>query len=178
MKKTFQFVSELFKTLALALLIVVPVRYFLFQPFVVSGNSMHPNFTGGDYLFVDEISYRLREPKRGEVVVFRAPPNPSTRYIKRIIGLPGETIKIREGEVEIIGEEVLDESDYLTSENYTFSHDIQLRDDEYFVLGDNRPFSADSRNWGPLPEENLVGRSIFRAWPISRASVITRPKYE
>lgn len=166
---------------ALALLIVLPVRYFLFQPFVVSGSSMAPNFRDGDYLIIDEISYYLRSPERGEVVVFRAPPKPSLRYIKRIIGLPGDTVEIKEGQITITpeGEEsfVLEEP-YLSKEGVLrYSGRVELRDNEYFVLGDNRRYSSDSRTWGPLARKNIIGRALFRAWPVSRFSIIERPRY-
>ena len=182
MNKIFEIVLELAKTLLLALLIVVPVRYFLFQPFIVSGSSMSPNFLDGDYLFVDELSLRFRDPERGEVVVFRAPPDPSSRYIKRVIGLPGETLKIVDGIISITSETgsvfELDESEYLPQNNeLSFTQEVLLREGEYFVLGDNRRFSADSRNWGPLPEENVIGRVLLRAWPLPRLSTFNEIHY-
>jgi len=142
---------------------------------------MEPNFHGGDYLIVDEISYQFRAPERGEVVVFKYPNDPSQRYIKRIIGLPGETIKIESGKVFIYqdGEPLfLDEIDYLSHVIYT-SGDVQttLNKDEYFVLGDNRPLSADSRRWGSLPEEDIIGRVFLRAWPFVALAKINIPTY-
>ena len=116
MKSFFLFIWESLKIVLVALLIVVPIRYFLFQPFFVIGQSMEPNFNNGDYLIVDEISYRFLEPKRGEVIVFKYPDNPTQRYIKRIIGLPGETIEIESGEIAIFSVDqflTLDESGYL-----------------------------------------------------------------
>ncbi len=177
-----EFIWETLKMAALALLIVLPIRYFLFQPFVVSGNSMVPNFNDGDYLIIDEISYYLRPPERGEVAVFRAPPNPSTRYIKRIIGLPGETIEVEAGRIMITAQDgesfVLEESEYiLNGEVLRYSGRMELREDEYFVLGDNRRYSSDSRTWGPLPRKNIIGRAFFRAWPVSRFSIIETPHY-
>ena len=122
MKSFLAFIWEIAKIVIIALLIVVPIRYFIFQPFFVKGQSMEPNFGSGDYLIIDEITYRFRPPQRGEVVVFRYPDDPSQRYIKRIIGLPGETIEIEEGKVIIYNEEggrMLEESDYLSSSVFT-----------------------------------------------------------
>src|SRR4030043_174613 len=170
-KKFFSFVWEILKIVIIALVIVVPIRYFLFQPFFVKGQSMEPNFENGDYLIVDEISYRFREPQRGEVVVFKYPRNLSQRYIKRIIGLPGEKIEIKDGKILIFnanGIQALDESNYLPI--YIVTPGViqtSLAENEYFVLGDNRPSSSDSRYWGPLPREDIIGRVFFRAWPFT-----------
>jgi len=170
------------KTLILALVIVIPIRYFIFQPFFVQGQSMEPNFENGDYLIVDELSYRFREPQRGEVVVFRYPQNPSLRYIKRIIGLPGETLEIKNGVITIYqgnsNKEVLDESNYL-SPNLQTPGDLKmtLNEKEYFVLGDNRLASFDSRRWGTLPQKNIIGRVFFRAWPLTVLARIEVPSY-
>ena len=197
MRNFLAFIWEITKIVIIALLIVVPIRYFIFQPFFVRGQSMEPNFESGDYLIVDEISYRFQDPQRGEVVVFKYPINPSQRYIKRIIGLPGETIEIEDGKVIIfsqapsqIGDEdksssspfagarVLDESDYLSPFILTPGDiRITLAGDEYFVLGDNRVSSSDSRRWGPLPREYIVGRVFFRAWPFTAFAKIEAPAY-
>ncbi len=182
MQKTLSFVWEILKIIIIALLIVIPIRYFVFQPFFVRGQSMEPNFGDGDYLIIDEISYQFKNPQRGEVVVFKYPQNPSQRYIKRIIGLPGETIEIQDNKVIIFssGEsQILDESNYLSQSIPTpGSLQISLGENEYFVLGDNRSASADSRRWGPLPGENIVGRVVFRAWPFAALAKIEVPEYE
>src|SRR4030043_1009546 len=118
MKSFLLFMWEVSKIVILALLIVIPIRYFIFQPFFVRGQSMEPNFENGDYLIIDEISYRFRDPLRGEVVVFKYPNDPSQRYIKRIIGLPGETIEIQGGQITVLNEEgrtALEESEYLSA---------------------------------------------------------------
>lgn len=177
MRKILVFIWEITKIVLVALLIVIPIRYFIFQPFLVKGQSMEPNFENGDYLIIDEISYRFREPQRGEVIVFKYPSNPSQRYIKRIIGLPGETVEIKNG-LLIIDGEVLDERNYLhlflhTPENFQ----ITLDKKEYFVLGDNRTSSFDSRRWGSLPEKNIIGRVFFRAWPLTAFAKIEAPNY-
>jgi signal peptidase I len=179
MRGIFAFFWEILKTVIIALLIVIPIRYFIFQPFLVNGQSMEPNFENGDYLIVDEISYHFRQPKRGEVIVFRYPFDPSKRFIKRIIGLPGETVEIEDGKILISGK-VLDEGSYLPKDTFTQSMGIQkitLRDGEYFVLGDNRLSSSDSRSWGPLPRKNIIGRVLFRAFPLKSFTKIPLPQY-
>ena len=163
--------------MAISLAIIIPVRYYLIQPFFVRGASMMPNFDSGQYLVVDEISYRLDEPKRGEVIVFRYPLDTSQYYIKRIVGLPGETVKIGNNQVIIYNQDnpegkILDESDYLTVSSITWGRvKLELGPDEYFVLGDNRSASSDSRQWGVLEEDNIVGRVWLRVWPFDLATV-------
>ena len=182
MKNFFAFIWEVTKIVIIALLIVVPIRYFIFQPFFVRGQSMEPNFENGDYLIIDEISYRFRDPQRGEVVVFKYPSNPSQRYIKRIVGLPEETIEIEDGKVIIFsqaGSQILNESDYLSPFVQTAGDiRITLTGDEYFVLGDNRVSSSDSRRWGPLSREDIVGRVFFRAWPFTALAKFETPVYD
>jgi len=181
MKSFLLFVWEVAKIVIIALVIVVPIRYFLFQPFFVKGQSMEPNFENGDYLIVDEISYRFHDPQRGDVVVFKYPYNSSQRYIKRIIGLPGETVEIKDGKVIIINDkenQVLDESKYLSSSVQTFGNgDFVINPGEYFVLGDNRSVSADSRSWGLLPRYDMVGKVFLRAWPLTTFKEIKTPAY-
>jgi len=143
---------------------------------------MEPNFENGDYLLIDEISFRFREPQRGEVIVFRPPNQPSTRYIKRIIGLPGETIEIKGGKIILFDKtgnsQILDESNYLPTSTFTPGNvKIILGQNEFFVLGDNRRFSSDSRTFGVLPRENIIGRVFFRAFPFASFSSIKAPSY-
>ncbi|OGG47614.1 signal peptidase I [Candidatus Kaiserbacteria bacterium RIFCSPHIGHO2_01_FULL_49_13] len=170
------FFREILRFSIIALLIVLPVRVFIAQPFIVSGASMEPTFENGEYLIIDELSYRFEPPKRGEVVIFRYPKDPSKFFIKRIIGLPDETVELRGSKVIIHNQELpggftieepylptnVKREDYLTT---------TLRDNEYFVLGDNRGASSDSRIWGTLPAENITGRAIVRLLPITRISV-------
>lgn len=181
MKEYFSFLFEIFKIVLIALLIVIPIRYFLFQPFIVRGDSMEPNFQNGDYLLIDEISFRFRNPKRGEVIIFSPPAQGSARYIKRIIGLPGETVQIEDGKVLLFDgntEQILDESSYLLPLTLTPGNlRVSLGENEYFVLGDNRQFSSDSRQWGALKKENITGRVFLRAWPTTRFTRITNPSY-
>lgn len=170
MKQSLLYLWEISKIVIIALLIVVPIRYFLFQPFLVHGSSMEPNFHNGDYLIIDEVSYRFREPKRNEVVVFHYPEDPKYEYIKRIVGLPGETVKVDEGKVTVYSEdkkEVLKEEYLPTSADTPGNTEVTLESNEYFVLGDNRSASSDSRRWGPLKEKYIVGKVWFHLKPLS-----------
>ncbi len=177
MKNIFFFIWEIIKIVVIALVIVIPIRYYIFQPFLVKGQSMEPNFETGDYLIIDEISYRFRDPQRGEIIVFKSPQNSSQRYIKRIIGLPYETIEIKDGKVFINNKE-LDEKSYLPISTQTPGNTlITLGKNEYFVLGDNRLASYDSRRWGPLLREDIIGRVFIRAWPITALAKIAVPIY-
>jgi len=177
-----EFIRELLRTVLVVLLIVVPIRLFVAQPFIVSGASMTPNFSTGDYLIIDQISYQFEDPQRGEVVVFRYPQDPSKFFIKRIIGLPGETIQITPTEVIIFNNEHTDgftlSEPYLSPDN-SYSTEVitlDLNAKEYFVLGDNRSSSSDSRFWGALPEENLIGKAYVRLLPTNKVGF--RPGYE
>ena len=156
-KNFFSFVFELVKIVVISLVIIIPIRYFLIQPFYVKGASMEPNFYDHEYLIIDEISYRFNEPQRGDITVFRYPRNPQEYFIKRLIGLPGEEVQIKEGNVIIFNKEnpdgvILNET-YLEDGIKTYGlteEKMSLEDSEYFVLGDNRNSSKDSRSFGPV----------------------------
>ncbi len=179
----FLFLWEILKIAILALIIILPIRYFIAQPFFVKGASMEPSFEDGDYLIIDEISYRFAKPGRGEVVVFRFPEDPKQFFIKRIIGLPDETIEIKNDQVRIFNAEnqtgiSLDESGYLDPGQITEGElRIKLDGNEYFVLGDNRFHSSDSRRWGPLNESFITGKTFIRAWPFNKARYFTPVLY-
>ncbi|HUT96403.1 MAG TPA: signal peptidase I [Candidatus Paceibacterota bacterium] len=170
-REVVEFTWEILKIVIISLAIIIPIRYFLIQPFFVNGASMEPNFHDGDYLIVDEISYRFDAPERGDVVIFRYPLDPSQFFIKRVIGLPGESIKVEDGKIFINGKD-LDESEYLQDINTAGSVEVKLAEDEYFVLGDNRQASSDSRKWGEVDKKFIIGRAWLRAWPFSRAGVL------
>ncbi len=183
MNKIIHFIWELVKIIVITLVIVLPIRYFLFQPFIVRGQSMEPTFQNSDYLIIDEISYRFQDPQRGEVVVFKSLNN-SYYLIKRVVALPGETIEIKDGQVIVYNHDnfhgkILDEKDYLSSDFIETPGNIKiaLSQDEYFVLGDNRSASYDSRRWGPLQKENIIGKVFIRAWPLNTLAKFQLPIY-
>ncbi len=159
----------------IATAIVVPIRLFIAQPFIVSGTSMIPNFQNGNYLIIDEVSYRFEEPRRGEVVVFRFPYEPSKFLIKRIVGLPTETVVIERDTITIKNAAHLEgfvwKQGAITSSGRPAHQTVTLGADEYFVLGDNRDASADSRLWGALPRGNITGRPLVRLFPLSKIAL-------
>ena len=156
----------------LVMVIVLPIRLFIAKPFIVSGTSMFPTFDTWHYLIIDQISYRFNEPERGDVIVFRFPQDPSRFFIKRIIGLPGEKVVLSGNTVTIFNDEstegfVLDEP-YVSDENKKASNSVSnLGDNEYFVMGDNRAASSDSRYWGPLEDNRITGRAFVRLFPFN-----------
>lgn len=165
------FAVELIRFILIAVLIVVPIRFFIAKPFIVSGESMHPSFENANYLIVDQLSYRLHSPAREDVVIFRYPRDPSKFFIKRIIGLPGETVRMEDGEVTVFNEKhpqgLKLAQPYINTKTFE-SLTISLRSDEYFVLGDNRAESSDSRVWGPLESTYIVGTPFARLFPPSK----------
>lgn len=176
------FIFDFLKVFIIAVAIIIPIRWFLFQPFVVTGDSMLPNFQDNNYLIIDELSYRFREPARGEVVVMRYPADPSQFFIKRIVAIPGERIVIENGQVKIYNEEhqqgLTLQEDYLPERNVTYGNiDRHLGKDEYFVLGDNRQASSDSRIWGVLPRQDIVGRVYLRLFPLRELDLFSAPDY-
>lgn len=178
-KKEKSFFRELIDFALIALLIVLPFRIFIAQPFVVSGASMDPTFKDGEYLIVDQISYRFHTPERGSVLIFKYPKDTSKYFIKRVIGLPGETVEIKSGVVTIKNPKnpkgfSLNEPYIVYPKSDNFS--TTLSTDEYFVMGDNRLGSADSRYWGPMPTQDIVGRPILRLFPISTAGYLPGDK--
>lgn len=176
------FIWETTKVVVISLAIILPIRYYLVQPFFVKGASMEPNFEDGDYLLVDELSYRFLEPARGDVIIFRYPGDKSQFFIKRVIGLPSETIEIKNNEVIIYNVDhpngfVLSE-EYLDAVQETLGNMlIRLDNNEYFVLGDNRLRSSDSRRWGPVNKTLITGKAFIRAWPFNRFEKIQSIMY-
>ena len=168
------------ETIVIALAIFVVMYRFLFQPHQVKGNSMYVNFHDGEYLLTDKISYRFNQPQRGDVVVFKAPKNEDYDYIKRVIALPGERIKIEAGKVYLNGGR-LDESGYLDPDTVTQAGfyakeglTITVPAEGYFVMGDNRSNSSDSRDWGAVPMTNIVGKAWIRYWPINQLGIVDK----
>lgn len=166
---------EFIKVVIISVVIVLPIRTYVAQPFIVSGASMEPNFDDGEYLIVDELTYQFREPQRGEVIVFRYPLNPSNFFIKRIVGLSRESVNIKSGKISIDGKLLAEP--YLDPKLETTPEiNVTLKNGEYFVLGDNRPHSSDSRFWGVLPKDKIMGRALLRLWPINKAGILYEKK--
>ncbi len=169
-KTSHEFWKELIKLVLIAGVIVIPFRLYVAQPFIVDGASMDPTFATGQYLIVDELTYHFHTPERGSILIFKYPKDPSKYFIKRVIGLPGETVTIKDGVVTVYDASntplILDESYVELSKTETEAYK-QLGPDEYFVMGDNRLGSADSRLWGPVPAKDIVGRPILRVWPFT-----------
>lgn len=169
----FVFLLDLVEVFIISLAIIIPIRFFLIQPFIVKGASMEPNFVNHDYLIVDQVTYQFKEPQRGDIVVFRYPRDPDQFFIKRIIGMPHEKVEVRDGSVFINGK-ILDESEYLPLGLKTSGEiSLVLQADEYYLLGDNRGFSLDSRSFGALEESFIVGRVWLRGWPFNKIDVFT-----
>jgi len=180
LKEAFIFLWEIVKVVVISLAVILPIRYYLVQPFYVKGASMEPNFYDHEYLMVDQISYRFHEPSRGDVVVFRYPGDPSQFFIKRIIGLPNEIVRMREGKILIFnaahpdGVEVSES--YLPKEIKNLGNSsVTLGKDEYFVMGDNREESMDSRAFGPVRKKAIMGRVFFRGWPLNEITIFSEP---
>ncbi len=188
----FSFISSMFldliETFVIGLSIFLVVYLFLLQPHQVSGQSMEPNFQTADYVLTDKVSYRIGVPQRGDVVVFHAPARancPSGTgcdYIKRVIGLPGETVEVKDTDGIYINSKKLIEpyipADYVTlAGQYTRGQIITLSQNEYFVVGDNRMHSSDSRAWGPITKSEIVGKAFFRYWPLTKTHIVPSVKY-
>ncbi|MEK7157599.1 MAG: signal peptidase I [Patescibacteria group bacterium] len=171
------FFKEIFKFALLAAIIVLPIRIFIAQPFVVSGASMDPTFESGQYLIVDQISYRFGSPKRGDVIIFRYPLDKKKFFIKRIIGLPSETVDLQNGQISITNKDgakaLVTEESYISSRASNDSRSsVILKNNEYFVLGDNRTESSDSRFWGAVESSLIIGRPFISLFPISKISLL------
>lgn len=183
LKRIFSFFFDIVETVVLALAIFVVIYLFLFQPHQVKGASMEQNFHDGEYILTDKVSYRLRLPQRGDVVIFKAPRNPELDYIKRIIGLPGEKIKIHAGSIFIDGDKL--EENYLP-ETIVISgglflpkdKEVEIPNNSYFVLGDNRSHSSDSREWGPILRNDIIGKAFLRYWPPNRLGLLPKIEYD
>jgi signal peptidase I len=181
-KKFLYLLWDLVKVVCISLAIIIPIRYFLIQPFYVKGASMEPSFYDHEYLIIDEISYRFTQPERGDIVVFKYPKDPSQYFIKRVVGLPGETVEVKDGYVFVYQADdkkiLLNEYDYLATDVKTAGDKTWvLQDDEYYVLGDNREHSLDSRVFGSVSREFIVGKVWLRGWPINRAKVFENVDY-
>lgn len=182
-------VLDIIETVVVALSIFLVVYLFFMQPHQVNGQSMEPTFLSGEYVLTDKVSYQTGEPQRGDVVVFHAPEaagcpqGTGCDFIKRIIGLPGDTLSVHDNAIYINGQPLPEP--YIPPENitkageFTFGgREIYLGENEYFAVGDNRLFSSDSRVWGPIGKQNIVGRAFLRYWPLDMIGLIPRVVYE
>ena len=174
------FFLELIRVVLLAGLTIWLIRYFLFKPFYVKGQSMEPNFLEHDYLIIDELTYRWHPPERGDVIVLKAPTVEKDFYLKRIVGLPGERIKVENNHIIVYNEQhplgVAVTESYI-NENTDGAISMSLGPDEYFVMGDNRNASFDSRRFGPVHRSSIIGRTWLRGWPPSRVAAFSAPQY-
>ena len=187
LKQLGAFLLDIFETLVIALSIFLIVYLFLMQPHQVNGQSMIPNFESGDYVLTDKISYRLGEPQRGDVVVFHAPSSAhcpqgtGCDFIKRVVGLPGELVEIKNSQIfvnsEPLGEVYIPDEFQTEAGSFTRNKSVSLGDNQYFVVGDNRPHSSDSRVWGPIDKSMIVGKAFFRYWPPETMGVIESIRY-
>ncbi len=174
MKKYLSDVWEILETLIIASIAIFLIYKYVAQPFVVEGASMQPNFYTGDYLLVDEITFKLEHPERGEVIVFRNPQDTKEFFIKRVIGLPGDTIIVGNGTIYVNGKQV--NQSYLPAGMTTPGNEtVVLGSNQYFVVGDNRIVSYDSRSWGPLNSNLIVGIVRLRFWPLDELKLFTYP---
>lgn len=176
------FLWETIKIVVISLIIILPIRYYIVQPFFVKGASMESNFQDGDYIFVDELSYEMGIPARGDVIIFRYPKDQTQFFIKRVIGLPNETVDIKDNKVTIYNalhpEGVVLNETYLDVGQQTLgTMRIKLDDNNYFVLGDNRLRSSDSRTWGVLNKSLITGKAFIRLWPFSKIEKVPHPTY-
>lgn len=181
-RKIVNFFLDFLETTVVALSIFVVIYLFFVQPHEIKGNSMEPNFHNNEYILTDKISYRFHEPKRGDVVIFKAPENPDVDYIKRVIGLPGEKVKIHSGSVYVNDkklEEVYlnDVTSVISGNTMQDNVDLIVPEDKYFVMGDNRQHSSDSRAFGPIPFNSIIGRAVMRYWPINEFGLVPKIIY-
>lgn len=183
LKKLIAWIFDFLQSIVVVMAILVMIYLFIISPQEISGDSMFPTFKNGEYILTNKVEYKLHEPQRGDVIVFKSPKNKDIDYIKRIIGIPGDTVSLRDGKFYVNGE-LLDEH-YLPPYIYTFAGSFMKENTEvtvpegyYFVVGDNRPHSLDSREFGFVPKQDIIGKAFFRYWPFERAGLIKNPNAE
>lgn len=163
--------GEIIESVAIAVILAIVIRVFLFQPFYIPSGSMEPTLMINDRIIVSKLNYRITDPDRGDVIVFKYPVNPKRDFIKRVIGLPGETVQITDSKLYVDGK-LLEQPFLPHGLTYGDFGPITVPEDQYFMMGDNRNNSEDSRVWGTLPRDNIIGKAVFVYWPFPRASVI------
>ncbi len=181
-KRLGSFILDTLQIIVFAVAIFLFVYLLILQPHKIKGQSMEPNFDNGEFLLTDKVTYRFNDPKRGDVIVFKAPPDYEEEYIKRIIGLPGETVAVINGKIIIDGQPLTE--DYLPTGTYTNEasfvangKSVIVPSDSYFVVGDNRGNSYDSRSWGFISGDKITGRAWFVYWPLNSAGLIEAAVY-
>lgn len=182
LRRIYTFLIDIVQTLLLAAAVFLVVYVFLFRPFQVNGDSMYPTFLDKEYILTNIIALSFSQPKRGEVIVFKAPEDPEKDFIKRIIGVPGDQVMVKDGEVFLNGQK-LNEGSYLKSDVRTYGgrtlkdgETLTVPQDSFFVMGDNRGYSSDSREWGFVSKKDIIGKSFFVYWPPDKMGIIKNPK--
>lgn len=180
LKGTLEFVMDILETVVFIGSLFIVVYLFIMQPNQVKGASMDPTFNTGDYIFTSKVTYKFRGYNRGDVVVFRSPKNPDIEYIKRIIGLPGDKVMVKDSEVYVNGTKLTE--NYIAAKTNLWENgfskngeEITVPDGDLFVMGDNRPRSSDSREFGPVPEETVIGQVFYRYFPSTKMGSIDNP---
>lgn len=170
-KKHGMYLGEILESVAIAVILAVIIRFFLFQPFYIPSGSMEPTLKPGDRIIVNKLIYRYSQPERGDIMVFKYPRDPARDFIKRAVGLPEETVEIKDSKVYINDKKI---SQPFLEPGLQFGSfgPVEVPGGSYFMMGDNRNNSEDSRIWGTLPGENIVGKAMFIYWPISRIGLI------
>jgi signal peptidase I len=181
LRKIYYFFVDTLQSILIAASIFLVIYMFFFRPFQVNGESMHPNFEDGEYVLTNLITLRFHDPVQGDVIVFKAPPDPEKDFIKRVIGVPGDSVMLKDGDV-YVNAKLLDQSGFLSSDVKTYGgsflkegEPITVPEGEFFVMGDNRPYSSDSREWGFVKREEVIGESFFIYWPLNRSEVVKNP---
>ena len=176
-----QFILSFLETVVVALVISVVLYLFIMTPHEVVGNSMHPTYKNGEYLMANKITYRIGDPQRGDVIIFKY--SETQDFIKRVIGLPGDTVMLKDGHI-YINDKILDESGYLSDSVYTNGGNFLkegeskiVPEDQYFVSGDNRPHSSDSREFGPINREDIKGKAWIVYFPFSEFRIVQHETY-
>lgn len=173
LRKIYSLALDTVQTLILAAALFLVVYVFIFRPFQVSGESMYPNFLNKEYVLTNIIGLRFAKPKLGDIIVFKSPTDEEKDFVKRVIGVSGDTVMAKDGNV-YLNDKLLDESKYLKPTVKTYGgsflkegETVTVPNNQYFVLGDNRPYSSDSREWGFVPEKLLIGQSFLVYWPLN-----------
>ena len=163
--------GEIIESVAIAVILAVVIRFFLFQPFYIPSGSMEPTLKPDDRIIVNKFTYRFSQPKRGDVMVFKYPRDPKRDFIKRVVGLPGENLEIKDS-VVYINKKAVPQPFLDPGLRFGSFGPVDIPDGNYFMMGDNRNNSEDSRVWGTLPRENIVGKAMFIYWPLSRIGLV------